>query len=223
MSKLQELLNDKNYMTNLVNYTLAKLHKGESFVPVFPDWVDEKVSGEVSEVFRRLLPEDMPYITTILVERNPDTLYDGVCTDGDDKRQRYIIVTVIPDTEYPFNYSYPLIHGMWSLSLYCWEIIRATLAACRKDMQVKINNGPAPLILNNAILERVSLYLGRKPYDGIVQLSQQIIDNEHDDIAEYNVNLFKVREADAEPLLDRLIGAYDADYPETEQHEKKDN
>ena len=52
----------------------------------------------------------------------------------------------------------------------------APLAASRKDMQVQIATEPIPPMLNNARLEWVSIYLGRKPYEGVIQLREQMVD-----------------------------------------------
>lgn len=69
-------------------------------------------------------------------------------------------------------------------------------------------------MLNNARLEWVSLYLGRKPYRGISKLSQQWTEAETFDACESDVHLYKVRGMEPDSLLQRLIDAYDADYPE---------
>lgn len=125
-------------------------------------------------------------------------------------------MTVVPDAEFPFNYSFPLIHAMTMVELNCWEMVRATLAASRKDMQVQIATEPIPPMLNNARLEWVSIHLGRKPYEGVIQLREQIVDeSENENVGKYDIHLFKAREAEPNPLLQELIDAYDADCPET--------
>lgn len=212
--KTIELLKDKTYAAELLNGLFTSMDGKPGFTPINPDWIDETASAGASEAFRRLLPDGIPYLTYILAERNPDSLYGGVCVDDNDKRMRYFLVSVIPDTDYPYDYSFPLIHEMWTVSLHCWELIRATLAACTKEMRVMISNNPVPPILNNAKIEWVSLYLGRKPYRGISRLSEQWAEAEEFDGYEVDVHLYKVREMEPTPLLQRLIDAYDADYPE---------
>ena len=213
MKTIIELLKDTNYLTDLLNGPCMPKGEESPFVPIRPEWVDSEASSLVTEAFQRLLPMDVPYLTGILVERNPDTLYGGVCVAENNKRQRYVIVTVIPDSESPFNYSYPLIHAMWLVELGCWETVRATLAACRKDMEVRIVTEPKPPILNNARLEWVSLYLGRKPYEGYLKLSEQRGDAENENKLDCDVQVLRVRELCQDPLLQRLLEAYDIDYP----------
>ena len=77
-------------------------------------------------------------------------------------------------------------------------------------------NNPIPPILNNARIEWVSLYLGKQPYRGISRLSEQWTEAEVFDDCENDVHLYKVREMETNPLLQRLIDAYEADYPEVD-------
>ena len=212
MNHMIELLMDRNYLTKLLNGPCTPITDEVPFAPVNPEWIDAGRSAAVTEAFRRLMPEDVPYLSVVLVERNPDTLYDGVCVDDNANRQRYIVVAAIPDAEYPYNYSYPLIHAMWMVELGCWETVRATLAACRKDMEVRLVTEPKPPILNNARMEWVSLNLGRKPYTGYLKLSDQRSAETQDGL-DCDVHLLRVREMDPDPLLQRLLDAYAADFP----------
>ena len=214
MKHITELLRDKAYIAGLLNGPCTPGDLERADIHVNPEWIDSDASAAVTEAFHRQLPGGIPYLTEVIVERNPDTMYGGACVDANEKRQRYIVVSVIPDTDYPFDYSYPLIHQMWMQGLYCWELIRATIAACTKEMQVLLSRNPVPPILNNAHLEWVSLYLGRTPYRGITMLSEQWDKAEDFDGCEADVHLYKVREMERIPLLQRLIEAYDADYPE---------
>lgn len=220
MNHLTAILNDKDYIVDLLNGPcMPSNEKQEHNMPINPDWVDMEASASVTEAFHTLLPKGIPYQTYIIVERNPDTLYGGTCVDANEKRLRYFVISVIPDTEFPFDYSYPLIHTMWMVSLHCWELIRAALGACTKEMQVLLAKNPVPPILNNARLEWVSLYLGRKPYKGICKLSEQWVEAEDFDGIDADIHLYKVREKDDDPLLQKLIAAYDADYPIAQREE----
>lgn len=213
MEKIEELLHDTRYLADLVNGPCMPHAPEVPFVPVHPEWIDHEASASVTEAFRRLLPEEMPYKSSVLVERNPDTLYGGACVDENKKRQRYVVVSIVPDAEAPYNYSFPLIHAMWMVSLGCWETVRATLVACRQDMQVRIVTEPKPPILNNARLDWVSLYLGRKPYEGCLKLSEQRSEAENEGKLDCDVHLLSVRALPPDPLLHRLLEAYDAEYP----------
>lgn len=213
MNAITKLLKNTRYMAGLLNGPCMPKGEEAPFVPIRPEWIDEESSAMVTAAFQRLLPENTPYLSAVLVERNPNTLYDGVCVNDNDNRQRYIVVTVIPDAEPPFNYSYPLIHTMWMVALGCWETVRASLAACRKNMQVRIVTEPVPPILNNARMEWVSLYLGRLPYMGYLKLSEQREEGDCGGL-DCDVHLLKVRDMEPDPLLQELLQAYDLDFPD---------
>ena len=214
MKKIKEFLNNCNNLADIINNICEQRPADISFEPINRDWIDSKDSAGVTKAFDMLMPEEMPYVSSVLVERNPDTLYKGTCVDNNFKRHRYFVVTVIPDTEYPFNYSYPLIHSMQILGLSCWEMVRAVLAAAREDMRTKLVANPVPPILNNARIEWLSIYLGRKPYEGIIQLKDMMDTDCSDAISFYNVHLFNARESEPSNLLQRLLEAYDSDFPE---------
>ena len=213
---ISERMKDKAYVADLLNGPCVPRDKSRDCAPLNPDWIDEETSTVATEAFHRLLPDGIPYLTYIIAERNPDTMYGSICVDDNAKRMRYFVVAIIPDTEHPYDYSFPLIHQMWTVSLHCWELIRATLAAATSDMRVMLANNPIPPILNNARIEWVSLYLGKQPYRGISKLSEQWTEAEDFDGCENDVHLYKVREMEANPLLQRLIDAYEADYPEVD-------
>lgn len=208
--KIMEQLKDSKY----VGVLFRELNIGGGKKPVHEDWIDETLSESVTAAFSRLLPQTMPYMTRVVVEKNPDTLFDGTCVDDNEKRMRYFVITVIPDTDFPYNYSYPLIHELTRVSFFCWETIRATIAACTKDLRVQIASNPIPPILNNARLEYVSLYMGKSPYVGISKLSEQWESAEDFDGFEVDVNLVKVRELPPSPVLQKLIDCYDQEYAE---------
>lgn len=206
--RISELLKETGYVSSL----LSELNVGGAEDPIHDEWINTDLSDSVTDAFARLLPQEMPYLTRIVVERNPDTLFDGSCVDDNNKRMRYFVITIIPDTDFPFNYSYPLIHELTRVSLFCWETMRATLAACKKDLRVMIAANPEPPILNNARIQYVSLYLGRSPYVGISKLSEQWERAEDFDGFEVDVHLVKVRELPATPVLEKLIDCYDQDH-----------
>ena len=60
------------------------------------------------------------------------------------------------------------------------------------------------------VIEWVSLYLGKQPYRGICKLSEQWTEAEDFDDCENDVHLYKVREMETNPLLQRIIDAYEA-------------
>lgn len=217
MKNLNELFKGKKYIAELLNGHCTPKTEKHDCAPVNPDWIDLEMSEYVTDAFRRLLPDGMPYLSYIIAEKNPDTLCGGVCVDDDKKRMRYFVITILPDTEKPFNYSFPLIQQMWTFSFACWEIVRATLVACSADLQVVLANRPVPPLLNNAVVEWVSLYLGKEPYKGINMLSEQWVETEEYDGIEADVHLYKVREMEENPVLKRLITAFDEDCSDCEK------
>ncbi len=82
------------------------------------------------------------------------------------------------------------------------------------DRFISVNSKThTPPILNNARIEWISLYLGREQYKGNDRLSEQWSEEEGFDGIESDIHLYKVREMDADPLLQKLMDAYDADFP----------
>lgn len=214
MKNTIEFLNNCDNLADIINIICEQYSAVAPFEPIKRDWIDRKNSADVTKAFMLLTPEETPYISNVLVENNPDTLYEGTCVDDNSKRHRYFVVTVVPDTKYPFNHSYPLIHSMQILGLACWEMVRAVLAAAREDMRTKIVEIPVPPILNNARIEWISIYLGRKPYDGIIQLKDMMDADSCDAMSFYNVHLFNARESEPNDLIQRLLDAYNLDFPE---------
>ena len=219
MNSIDRLIMDRDYLTELLNGPCAPGTEEHVYIPIRREWIDEKATQTVSQALNRLLPDGIPYANYALVESNPDTTLNGACVDVLEKRLRYLIITVIPDTDHPYDMNLPLFHQMRIIALHCWEIIRSVLAANREFARVLIAKDPRPPILNNARIEWVTLYLGRKPYEGFTRLSQQWKRMEEFDGYETDVHLFKLREMPADPLLQRLIDAYDANHPEPVPYE----
>ena len=210
MNQLNNLFNDPHYVAELFNSACTKRGDFGESPPVNAEWIDLSASEQVTEAFHGLLPDGIPYLTCVIVEKNPDTLYNGVCVDDNTKRQRYIVIAVIPDTEHPYDQSFPFILQSWTIGLVCWENIRATLAACAMDFKVVLKENPVPPILNNAKVEWVCLYLGRKPFSGINSISEQTADVffGHN----IDIHLYEPGNMESTPVIQRLIDAYESDY-----------
>ncbi len=103
MNHMTALLKDKDYIVDLLNGPCMPSNEKREHTPINPDWVDMEASASVTEAFHNLLPKGIPYQTYIIVERNPDTLYGGTCVDANEKRLRYFVISVIPDTEFPLS------------------------------------------------------------------------------------------------------------------------
>ena len=211
MKHLTDLFNDKQYVTELLNEHCIPEALGERYAPINPEWIDLEASKLVTEKFRQLVPDGFPYPGYVIVEKNPDTILDGIGVDDHDKRTRYCIVVVISDTEPAINENLPLIMKNWIFSIFGWEETCAVLVAGRRDIQISVSKESTSTILNAAFPIWVSLYLGRKPYAGKCKLSEQT--RGEDQSVDLDVNLYKVREMEQNPVLQRLIEAFDKDYP----------
>lgn len=215
------LLKDNQYFADLMNGpcrpTRGKGHSAqaeateaqESFIPVNPDWIDEEMSERLTKVYHGLVPGEMPFNTLIRVVRNPDVLMNGVAVDDGSKRTRYIVVTIVWDTEYPYDMNFPLIQSMGIVSLGAWELTRSAIAASEEFAKVLITDHPVPPILNNAIIEWVSLYVGKKGFTGPTNLKETAIMKEDSlDDLDTDTNLYDLRSID-DPLVKRLLEAVD--------------
>lgn len=89
---IMELLKDSAYIASL----LRECNLSEGKAPFREEWIRDDLSDFVTNAFARLLPTEMPYLTRVVVERNPDTLFDGACVDDNDKRMRYAVTYFEP-------------------------------------------------------------------------------------------------------------------------------
>ena len=211
------LLKDPAYLSELLNGPCAPGNFKGASEPIHPEWIDIEKSAALTEAYRNLLPVTPPYITCVMAERNPDTQYEGTCVDDNSKRQRYFVITVVPDTDFPYDSSYPLLLLAGISGLYFWELARATIDACEQWMKVVLAADPVPPILNNAHIEWVTLYLGKEPFRGITQLSKQWAEAKKFDGFELDVHFYEIRKMESCQTLQRLIDAYDRDFSSEEQ------
>ena len=86
--KLTELLKQKEYICELLNGPCKPSMDTQSWRPINCDHIDAELSEKVTEEFLKRQPENMPYLTYVLVERDPDTLHEGSCIDDMKKRMR---------------------------------------------------------------------------------------------------------------------------------------
>lgn len=209
---ISDLMKDKGFVAELLNGPLGPSSTEKEFAPVNPDWIDAASSEGVTDAFHGLLPPNLPYLTYIIVERNPNTIMEGTAVEDNDNRTRYFLVVILPDTEYPYNVNFPLITLMSITGLYAWEMVRATLAASEQWCRVVLAEDAKPPILNCAKVFWTSLFLGRKPYSGLRTLSEQWIKEEKPG-EEVDTHLHIVREAEESEIRAKLLSAYDEDYP----------
>ena len=101
-------------------------------------------------------------------------------------------------------------------SLSGWELSRATLEASKQWMKVMMEKEPKQMILNNARIQWVSLYVGKKEWTGSTKFSDHkgisLADDGDDD--DVDMHFLSARESD-DSLMKRLVDAFDADHPDT--------
>lgn len=207
------LLKDNRYFADLLNGPCKPMkdNHGEegAYIPINPEWIDEEMSERLTGVFHSLIPEEMPFASIVRVVKNPDLLLDGAAVDDGKKRTRYIVATVVQDTEYPYDVNFPLIQTMGIVSLSAWEMTRSTIAASEAFAKVVISENPVPPILNNAKVEWLSLYVGRAKFTGPTNLRSMAIagSNPSDDL-DMDAHLYDLRSMD-DPLAVMLVEVAD--------------
>lgn len=107
--------------------------------------------------------------------------------------------------------NFPLMQTMDIMALFSWELSRAVAQASREIARVKVVEEPMPPILNNAQIEWVSLYVGKKPFEGKADMQTDSITQNGENVT-LDIHLCEVRELQSDPLIAKLIDAYDADY-----------
>lgn len=147
-------------------------------------------------------------INKVIVVQNPNVPEDVACVENRSECARYILLTVIPDVPLAYELNLPVLQTMGTLSLSSWEFSRATTRACRYMTEVRISNEAVPPVLNKAEVEWISLYVGRKPFQGGDNIQSNFI---VDDKVDFDVHLYKLREMEGNPVLERMIQAYDED------------
>ena len=219
---MMSLLQDRQYFADLLNGPCRpiSLDSGEdegghgpdrAYIPIHPEWIDEERSRRITDVYHKLIPGEMPYRTMVCVVRNPDVQMGGVTVDESHKRTRYIIVTIVPDLDFPYNINFPLIQGNGIISLCAWEMTRATIAASEAYMKVNITNEPHPPILNNAVVEWVSLYVGERDFSGPTNLKEMAL---YTSDINLDTHLYNVYAMGDKPLLRKLMDAVKLDNAE---------
>ena len=148
-------------------------------------------------------------INKVIVVQNPYIPEDAACVENRSECPRYILLTVIPDVPLAYELNLPVLQTMGTLSLSSWEFSRATTRACRYMTEVRISNEAVPPVLNKAEVEWISLYVGRKPFQGGDNIQSNFV---VDDKVDFDVHLYKLREIGGNPVIERMIQAYDADY-----------
>ena len=144
----------------------------------------------------------------MVVVQNPSVPEDAACVETLLDCSRYILLTVIPDVPLAYELNLPVLQTMGVLALSSWEISRATARACRHMNRVSIRNEAVPPILNKAEVEWLSLYVGRKPFEGGDNIRSNYV---ADDEVDFDIHLYRLREIEGIPVIERMVHAYEAD------------
>ena len=158
--------------------------------------------------YQLLSEQDGMLINKVIVVQNPNVPEDAACVENRSDCPRYILLTVIPDVPLAYEMNLPVLQTMGTLSLSSWEFSRATTRACRYMTEVRISNEVVPPVLNKAEVEWISLYVGRKPFQGGDNIQSNFV---VDDKVDFDVHLYKLREMEGNPVIERMIQAYDED------------
>ena len=71
MNSIDSLLNDMDYIASLLDGPCRPQDGQLPREPLRREWIDAKASEEVTKALDRLLPEGMPYICRVIVEKIP--------------------------------------------------------------------------------------------------------------------------------------------------------
>ena len=209
---LEKLMKDDVYFTDLINgpCKATGFEDDATDIPVNGNWIDDAASEAVSTVYRNLLPADTPFFSFVKVIRDPETVYNGAAVSDDKHRLRYVIVNLLPDCSFPYDFNYAIIHSMSVFALSSWEISRASLEASKQWAQVMIRTEPGQFLLNSARIQWVSVFVGKKPFSGTTKLSQHrgISVPDGNEVIELDTHFVNAREMD-DPVIKELLDAID--------------
>lgn len=205
--KMRELLSDNQYIAELLNFFVDRKANAK-LQPICSEWIREKASDEVTRAYQLLSAQDGTLVNKVVVVQNPSVPEDATCVETLLDFPRYILLTVIPDVPLAYELNLPVLQTMGVLALSSWEFSGATARACRQMNRVSIRNEAVPPILNKAEVEWLSLYVGRKPFEGGDNIQSNY---DVDDKADFDIHLYKLREMEDNPVINRMICAYEAD------------
>lgn len=158
-----------------------------------------------------LSAQDGTYINVVKVVHDPEIPYDAVAVENNIDRRRYILITLIPDVDLAYELNFPIIQTMGVMALSSWEFGRAATLASQFMAKINLVDEPVPPILDNAVVEWISLYVGRTDFHGGDNL-EACCDEKVADPWNFDIHLYEARKMADNPLIRKLVDAYDADY-----------
>ena len=96
------------------------------------------------------------------------------------------------------------------------EVERAAVNACEHALDIQMSDKPNLPYLNRARVEWLSVYVGRKEFGGLTEIGQKFDPGEEPDYP-FRCRLLRARERMDDPLVSRLIRAYEEDLEEGEK------
>ena len=208
LGKIQSLLADDEYIAELLNISCVNEMGADKFVKIDPAWISKELSIKVTEKYQQITYENKAFLTKILVVCNPERIPFPYCVNDNSQRPRYIILTIIPDVPLSYQVNLPIILQMGVVGLDTSEIIRSTVSACDNTADVIISDKMLPPYLCNAKIEWVTIYVGKQDFNGLTKLSRKCEGNVLDGY-EFDCHLIEARKTQGDPLLQKLIQAYD--------------
>lgn len=209
-TQLKALLADNEYMRELLNDGSILHDEPGRNHRILKGWIDEEASVLVTEKYGMLSAQDGTYLNVVKVVHDPEIPYNAAAVENSADRKRYILITLIPDVDLSYELNFPIIQTMGIMALSSWEFSRAAVLATQFMAKINLVEKPFPPILDNAVIEWVSIYVGRTDFRGggdiAASYSEDVKDPWH-----FDIHLFKARQMEDNPLINRLVEAYDAD------------
>lgn len=208
-------LNKHDALADLLNNAcVPNNYKEKAYQSIQPDWIDDKASEAITQRMSHFIPEeDNPYLVQIKVIRRPDTPMDGAPLMEEEATQRYIVIVVAPDVEDAYAMNYPFMQWCAVNCLQAWEMSRATLKASKAYVQVVLTGAPVPPLLNMAEVEWVTLYAGKKPFNGCYRIDQCYRKGEAPELV-HDTAFYRLREMEQTNAIQGLLAAFDEDMGE---------
>ena len=200
MEQIVNVLKDNSFFAELLNGPCRAKDAEKPYVPINPEWIDEELSGTVTDAYRAVMPPGLPSLTLVRAVK-PEA---GLIIDAAEKRMRYIIVTVLDEETLRYAENLPLILSSGIVSLFAWEMARCAVRASEERMRLQFSSARMPPFLNCATIEWVTLYTGRGKYYGPDNLRD--MSEDHDEQLDLGLHLFNLHEME-DPLVKRLLEA----------------
>ena len=207
IERVKSLLADKAFLADLINVSCQSF--GDVKIEqIDPAWIDFDLSRKTTELYKTITHENTAFLNTVLVVVNPECVPFPYCINDNSQRPRYILLSIIPDISISYQVNLPLLQQVGVVGLEACELSRSTILACEYAAEVLIARNPPPPLLCNARIEWVSIYIGKKGFEGLTKLSRKC-EGEDLEGLDFDCHLVEAREKTDDPFLQKLIQAFD--------------